>query len=199
MRDWILVIGRLNLGAGNWVLVAGCCLVNMGRGMIRTARLNNPPKSAHPADGIGSLFSLINLKLQILNFKFRLAPGFTLLEVMIAVAIIAIALMAVLSSQSQGLSLAGESRFNRTASLLAQGKMAEIEAVKDRKDLNSDRGDFGDEFPGYTWQLSVRGVLFEGVGKLSDRLKQIDLEVIWGSDDLYRYRLRLYRFFPKGT
>ena len=125
--------------------------------------------------------------------------GFTLLEVMIAVAIIAIALMAVLGSQSQGVSLAGESRFNRTAALLAQGKMAEIEAVKDQGDLNSNSGDFGDEFPGYAWQLSVDDVLFEGVEKLSDRLKQIDLKVTWGSDELYQYRLRLYRFFPKGT
>ena len=115
---------------------------------------------------------------------------------MIAVAIIAIALMAVLGSQSQGLSLAGESRFNRTATLLAQEKMAEVEAVKTQGDLNSDSGDFGDEFPGYTWQLSVHDVLFEGAERISDRLKQIDLEVFWGSDELYQYRLRLYRFFP---
>ncbi len=141
----------------------------------------------------------MNFKLQTSNFKLPFSPGFTLLEVMIAVAIIAIALMAVLGSQSQGLSLAGESRFNRTAALLAQGKMAEIEAVKDQRDLSSDSGDFGDEFPGYTWQLSVHDVLFEGVEKLSDRLKQIDLEVSWGSDELYKYHVRLYRFFPEGT
>ncbi|MCJ7684086.1 MAG: prepilin-type N-terminal cleavage/methylation domain-containing protein [Desulfobacteraceae bacterium] len=141
----------------------------------------------------------MRFKFQNSKFKFRVSPGFTLLEVMIAVAIIAIALMAVLGSQSQGLSLAGESRFNRTAALLAQGKMAEIEAVKDRRDLNSDSGDFGDEFPGYTWQLSVHEVLFDGAEMISDRLKQIDLEVSWGSDELYQYRLRLYRFFPKGT
>jgi len=138
----------------------------------------------------------MRFKFQIPTFKFQISPGFTLLEVMIAVAIIAIALMAVLGSQSQGLSLAGESRFNRTATLLAQGKMAEIEAVKDQRDLNSDSGDFGDEFPGYIWQLSVDEVLFDGAEKISDRLKQIDLEVSWGSDELYRYRLRLYRFFP---
>jgi general secretion pathway protein I len=138
----------------------------------------------------------MGFKFQISNFKFRISPGFTLLEVMIAVAIIAIALMAVLGSQSQGLSLAGESRFNRIAALLAQGKMAEIEAVKDQRDLNSDSGEFEDEFPGYTWQLSVHDVLFDGAEKLSDRLKQIDLKVSWGSDKLYQYRLRLYRFFP---
>ena len=134
-------------------------------------------------------------KFQISNFKFPFSPGFTLLEVMIAVAIIAIALMAVLGSQSQGLSLAGESKFNRTAALLAQWKMAEIESVKNKGDLNSDSGDFGDEFPGYTWQLSVSNVLFDGAEKISNRLKQIDLEVYWGSDELYKYRLRLYRFF----
>ena len=147
-------------------------------------------------DAIGGFSSLMNFKLQTSNFKLPFSPGFTLLEVMIAVAIIAIALMAVLGSQSQGLSLAGESRFNRTATLLAQGKMAEIEAVKDQRDLNSDSGDFGDEFPGYVWQLSVNEVLFDGAEKISDRLKQIDLEVSWGSDELYQYRLRLYRFFP---
>jgi general secretion pathway protein I len=138
----------------------------------------------------------MRFKFQISSFEFRVSPGFTLLEVMIAVAIIAIALMAVLGSQSQGLSLAGESRFNRIAALLAQGKMAEIEAVKDQRDLNSDSGEFEDEFPGYTWQLSVHDVLFDGAEKLSDRLKQIDLKVSWGSDKLYQYRLRLYRFFP---
>ena len=138
----------------------------------------------------------MNFKFQISSSKLPFPPGFTLLEVMMAVAIIAIALMAVLGSQSQGLSLAGESRFNRTASLLAQGKMAEIETVWDQKDLNSDSGDFGDEFPGYAWRLSVNDVSFEGVEKFSDRLKQIDLKVSWGSDDLYQYNLRLYRFFP---
>jgi len=141
----------------------------------------------------------MRLKFQVSSFKFQISPGFTLLEVMIAVAIIAIALMAVLGSQSQGLSLAGESRFNRAAALLAQGKMAEVEAVKDQRDLNSDSGDFGDEFPGYTWQLWVREVLFDGAEKITDRLKQIDLEISLGSDELYQYRLRLYRFFPKGT
>ena len=141
----------------------------------------------------------MNFKFQISSFKFPFPSGFTLLEVMVAVAIIAIALMALLGSQSQGLSLANESRFNTTASLLAQGKMAEINAIKEQQDLVSDSGDFGDEFPDYTWQLSVDDVSFEGAEKVSDRLKRIDVEVSWGLDKRYQYRLRLYRFFPKGT
>ena len=73
-----------------------------------------------------------NFKFQVSSFNLQLSPGFTLLEVMIALAVISIALMALLGSQSQGLSLANESRFNTTASLLAQGKMAEIEAITDK-------------------------------------------------------------------
>ena len=54
--------------------------------------------------------------------------GFTLLEVMVAMSILAMALVAVFHMQSQSISMAGESRFLTTASLLAQSKMAEIEA-----------------------------------------------------------------------
>ncbi|MBW1732842.1 MAG: prepilin-type N-terminal cleavage/methylation domain-containing protein [Deltaproteobacteria bacterium] len=138
----------------------------------------------------------MKFKVENSKCKMPLSPGFTLLEVMIAVAIIAIALMAVLGSQSQGLSLAGESRFNRTAALLAQGKMAEVEGIGEMEDLRSDSGDFGDDFPGYAWQVSVNEVSFVGVEDLLDRLKQIDVEVFWGSERLYQYRLRLYRYFP---
>ncbi len=136
-----------------------------------------------------------NFKFQVSSFNLQLSPGFTLLEVMIALAVISIALMALLGSQSQGLSLANESRFNTTASLLAQGKMAEIEAITDKQDLASDSGDFGDEFRDYAWQVSVYDVTFEGAGKISDRLKRIDLEVRYTPDKRYRYQLRLYRFF----
>jgi len=140
--------------------------------------------------------ALPNFKFQISNCGFQVSPGFTLLEVMIALAVISIALIALLGSQSQGLSLANESRFNTTASLLAQGKMAEFEAITDRQDLRSDSGNFGDEFPDYAWEVSVDDVTLEGVGKISNRLKRIDLKVRYIPNSRYRCELRLYRFFP---
>ena len=121
--------------------------------------------------------------------------GFTLLEVMIAVAVLAIALVAVLGLQSRTLTLAAESRFHTTAALLAQGKMAEM-AVADLKALSSDSGGFGDEFSGYAWRLSVQDADLPGLEKVKGRLKRIDLEVTCGEGDIYRYDLRLYRFFP---
>ncbi len=122
--------------------------------------------------------------------------GFTFLEVMVAMAIIAIALMAVLGSQSQSLSLASEARFSTTAAFLAQSKMAEIE-TGDPHDLCSDSGDFGEFFPCYCWDLVVRDPALGGPEKVPDYLKRIDLTISRGEDELYQYRLRLYRFFPK--
>lgn len=122
--------------------------------------------------------------------------GFTLLEVMISMAIIAIALVAVFGSQSQSLSLANEAKFNTTAALLAQSKMAEIEAVNP-KDLTSDSGDFGEDFPDYYWDLYVSDVGFAGAEDVLKYLKQIDLTLSWGEHNQYQYRLRLYRFVPK--
>ena len=122
--------------------------------------------------------------------------GFTLLEVMVAMAIIAIALTAVMGSQSQSVSLASEAKFSTTAPLLAQSKMAEIE-VAEVKDLNDDSGDFGDDFQGYTWQLSVKDIVFEEPENVAERLMQIDLKISWNEGGLYQYSIRLYRFSPK--
>ena len=124
--------------------------------------------------------------------------GFTLLEVMIAVAVLAIALSAVLGLQSRSLTLAAESRFHTTAALLAQGKMAQL-AVVELGGLASDSGDFGDVFSGYAWRLSIQNADLPGLDKMKGRLKRIDLAVTCGEGTLYSYDLRLYRFFAPET
>ena len=113
--------------------------------------------------------------------------GFTLLEVMIAMAILAISLVTVYQSQSQSISMAGDSRFLTTASLLAQGRMAEIDAA-DPRGVVSGSGDFGEAFPDYTWQVEVGDV------EESSLLKRIALTVT-NSRMTKRntYRLVLYR------
>ena len=129
------------------------------------------------------------------NEALERARGFTLLEVMIAMAIIAIALVAVLGSQSQSLDLASEAKFKTTAALLAQGKMAEIETAS-MENLSSDSGDFGEDFPNYHWEYTVGDLSLAGVEEALDFLKQIDLVVYWGNSEEYQYRIRLYRFAP---
>ena len=128
--------------------------------------------------------------------EFTRSPGFTLLEVMVAIAVIAIALTAALGSQSQSLSIASEAKFYTTATLLARQKMAEIDAGY-LEDLSTDSGDFGEEFPNYRWEMTVNDAFYPVSEEASESLSQVDLVVSWGDNDLYQYRLRLYRFVPE--
>ena len=114
--------------------------------------------------------------------------GFTLLEVMIAMAILAITLVVVFQSQSQSISMAGGARFETTAALLAQSRMAEIEAANP-ENVASDNGDFGDDFPDYSWQVDVTETEIE-------QLKKIEVTVVnekMTSNN--SYWLVLYRVF----
>jgi len=123
--------------------------------------------------------------------------GFTLLEVMFALAIIAATLVVVLGSQSQSLSLATETKFTTTAIFLAQHKMAQVEAGNP-EDLSADSGDFGEDFPDYRWELTVSDAPSVEPEGVSDYLGQLDLTVSWGEDSPYKYSVRLYTFAAKS-
>ena len=119
--------------------------------------------------------------------------GFTLLEIMVALSIIAIALTTLLTSQSQSLSLAGEAKFDSTATLLAQSKIAEIETAR-IEDLGPGSGDFGEDFPGYYWEMAISTIPFSGTEKIADYLREIDLSIFFGREKKYQYNVRLFRF-----
>ena len=80
--------------------------------------------------------------------------GFTLIEIMIAMTILAGALVIIYQLQSQSISMSADSRFMTTASLLAQSKMVEVEAGSTLANHKED-GDFGPDYPPYTWHLEV--------------------------------------------
>jgi len=117
-------------------------------------------------------------------------PGFTLLEVMIAMAILAIALVAVFQSQSQSISMIGQSRFETTAALLAQSKMATIDGTK-TGNITSDNGTFDDHFPDYTWTVEVSDTASENVKKISVTI--VNKQMTTNNT----YTLVLYKFAKK--
>ena len=120
--------------------------------------------------------------------------GFSLMEVMFALALIGISLATLLASQSQGLSLANEAKFNTTAAFLAQGKMAELE-ITDINNLASDSGDFDDElYPEYSWEVEIGNPSLPDLEAYADRFKQIDLHIYFGEKRIYQYDLRLYKY-----
>ena len=120
--------------------------------------------------------------------------GFSLLEVMVAMALIAIALVAALGLQSRSLSLAEEAKFDTTESLLAQQKIAEIESGN-VEDLTDSSGDFGDDFPGYQWKLSIQNSSFSQL-KAPQQLKQVDLNIYRDPEENDQYKIRIYLFNP---
>jgi general secretion pathway protein I len=125
------------------------------------------------------------------------SAGFTLLEVMIAIAIMAIALTTLYGSQSRSLSYATEAHFNIVASSLAAAKLAELQSGVG--ELENDSGDFGDDFPGYGWELEVEDADldgFESLADLEEGLQRVDLKVAW-SDSPYSYALRYYEYRTK--
>ncbi len=104
--------------------------------------------------------------------------GFTLLEVMIAVAVIAMSFTALLSAQSQSLSIAARSRFESAAALLARQKLAELE-LSGFDSLSSGSGDFEDDFAAYHWQTEVTELTEDEVGIKGSggMLKSVELTV----------------------
>jgi len=118
--------------------------------------------------------------------------GFTLLEVMVAISIIAIALMAVYKLYAQTLSMNQSLMFNTHAPILAQKKMAEF-FILSPDELSDNSGDFGDEFKNYTWKALVETVTSDLLGDMAEDLKRIDLIISFNNDE-QSYRLRTYRF-----
>jgi general secretion pathway protein I len=119
--------------------------------------------------------------------------GFTLLEVMVALSIIAIVLVSVYKLHAQTVSMNNEVRFYVTAPMLAQIKMAEIES-ESLEDIGDDSGDYGDEFPDYRWNIVIDDVESTALGNIAKDLKKIDLLISFNNDE-FTYNLRAYKYF----
>lgn len=118
--------------------------------------------------------------------------GFTLLEVMVAMAVLSIVLVSVYRMHSQTLTMNTAARFYTQAPLLAQKKMAEVTTTSSGI-FGSDSGDFGENFPGYSWQVSATDVSSELLGEVTDDFKRIEVMVAYLNNQ-YSYRLTSYRF-----
>jgi len=127
------------------------------------------------------------------NGQKGLRNGFTLLEVMVAMSIIAIVLLAVYRLHSQTLMMNYSTRFYTTAPLLAQQKLSELE-LSESDALEDAAGDFGEDHAGYGWKVSVDNFESELLKTAAENLKRIDLKITFNQDEL-TYTLRTYRYY----
>lgn len=118
--------------------------------------------------------------------------GFTFLEIMVALSVIAIVLVSVYKMQSQTLAMSAEKRFYTTAPLLAAGKLAQLE-VRPLSETGPREGDFGENFPDYRWSVDVQQVESEFLSDDASKLVRIDMDVAF-HENQFVYHLRTYRF-----
>lgn len=100
--------------------------------------------------------------------------GFTLLEVIIAVAIIGSTLAILLGAVNKNLVLASQSKNLSLASFLAQKKMGEIE-IEGYPEIGSEEGTF-EEAPDFRWYLSVQPYNIEQLGA---EIRIVILTITW--------------------
>jgi len=122
----------------------------------------------------------------------RCDKGFSLLEVMIALAIVAIALVSLLGLSNRSILLQDNIQQLTRATLLAQQLMSEEELNAGGKRLGwEDREDvFLEPFEMFRWQISYQETLIA-------RVKQVTVTVIWGDPDKNE-QVQLISFLPAG-
>jgi len=84
------------------------------------------------------------------------SKGFTLVEVLVATAILATGLLAALTAFSMASRVTGAARNDTAITFLAQQKLAEIQLLG-RQELpaGTTAGDFAPDFPQYEWEMTV--------------------------------------------
>lgn len=129
--------------------------------------------------------------------------GFTLLEIMVAVGILSVSLVALLTFQGNTMITSGRAERITEATMLARMKMSEVELDLDKlvrkgefPDEKSEEGTFDEPFDNYKWKLSIKGVKLpapvmgeEGsieslIGRqlseeIAKTVREVKLEIVW--------------------
>jgi general secretion pathway protein I len=128
--------------------------------------------------------------------------GFTLLEVMVALAVLATTLTVIYQLHGQTMMVSGNARFYNLAPMLAQAKLAELEQGN-YENLAESSGDFGDDYPGYRYSVQIEDVASDLLEDnknhaMTDKEYHLTrLEIVVSNDDGSTYNLRTYRFYAE--
>jgi general secretion pathway protein I len=101
--------------------------------------------------------------------------GFTLLEVMVALAIMAGVVLTVISSVNYHLSVATRDREETVALLLARAKIEDLGLSGTKETAQQSEGTFAPDWPEYSWKVEVSPAPVTGV-------KRLTVTVNWGAE-----------------
>jgi type II secretion system protein I len=116
---------------------------------------------------------------KIKSRKSKILRGFTLVEMVVATVLLALGVvgaLACISSATRSTSISSE---YTTAALLAQQKLAELEAQPDQIQGGEQSGDFGEEHPTFSWRQQVDSTSITS-------LMRVTLHIEWKSGSLPR-------------
>ena len=115
--------------------------------------------------------------------------GFTLLEVAVTVAILATALVVIISQVAKGIKLSTDAKFSSLSAILAQAKMSEIE-LSGGQSASSMNGDFGKDHPGFSWVTRV--------ADSGEDIRQVTVTIRWGEGSEQK-EFALTNYLYKGS
>jgi general secretion pathway protein I len=97
--------------------------------------------------------------------------GFTLIEVMIALFIVALGFVALLGLHNQNLAMVGRDQDFTLATLIARRLITQMELVEQFPDVGFSSGDLAD-YPGFRWEREVKETF-------QPDLREVHLRVVW--------------------
>jgi prepilin-type N-terminal cleavage/methylation domain-containing protein len=101
--------------------------------------------------------------------------GFTFVELLATIVLISIVMPVVMRTIGLCTQIAGQSRRQVEAVCLATTKLTELTASHEWENSSSIRGDFGDDWPGYEWTITLATWAEDA------SVRQLDLTVSWRS------------------
>lgn len=119
----------------------------------------------------------------------RRTGGFTLVEVLVALAVVGIGFFGIYNLHIQTIAASESVRFYLKAPMLARMKIAEIDSSEG--EITEDSGDFGEEFAEFSWALVPEDVESETLGEVSNKLACYGLTVSGGGGS---YGIKVFRF-----
>ena len=123
--------------------------------------------------------------------KCQKTTGFSLLEVLIALGLIATALLGIFRLQGQNLDLQHEGQFMTTATHLVHQRLAQIQS-RATIDEGTDEGEFGEDFPGFSYREEIETV------PETDNLLRVKVSVFLESGDGQKdLQMETYVYRPK--
>ncbi|MFB3894792.1 MAG: hypothetical protein ACE14V_00665 [bacterium] len=109
--------------------------------------------------------------------------GFILLEVLISVLILSIGLVAIIGAFSSSTKIISTTRRYSEAVQLANQKMFEIRTTPMEDWKSRDSGDFGDQYPEYTWEYEIE--------EKDSEFPDTDTEITIDPEKYYQITLRI--------